>query len=492
MPALSLLFVAFMTTTDEIHRDPAAIGLRSERGRVLIAVMLATTLVAIDSTILATAVPAVVDELGGFSQFPWLFSIYLLAQAVSVPLYGKFADVVGRKPMMQLGIVVFLVSSVLCGSALSMPALIAFRALQGLGAGAVLPIGQTIVGDLYSVAERAKVQGYIASVWAIASVVGPTLGGVFSDYASWRWIFFVNVPIAVLAMLTLRRNFSERVERGSHAIDYAGAGLLAAGGSLLVLGLLAGGVEWAWSSAPSIAVLAAAGFLLAGFGLVERRAAEPILPLWVFRRRVLVGSNAATLCVGVLLIGLTSYVPLYAQVVLGTSALVAGFAVAALTLGWPLAATLSGRVYLRVGFRNTALLGAGFAVAGAAILVTVGPASHVLLLALACWVIGVGLGFISAPALVAAQASADWQTRGMVTGVNMFARSVGSAIGVAIFGAVVNSAVAAGAAGRPDLEHLPAGLLASAIHGVYVGTALVALAVIAAILVMPRGRIAAP
>jgi EmrB/QacA subfamily drug resistance transporter len=461
--------------------DGRGVGLRSDRGPVLLSVMMSTGLVAIDSTILATAVPSVVADLGGFAQFPWLFSIYLLAQAVSVPLYGKFADIVGRKPMMLTGVSIFLVSSVLCGSAWSMLSLIVFRALQGIGAGAVLPIGQTIVADIYSLVERARVIGYLASVWAISSVVGPTLGGVFSDYVSWRWIFFVNIPIALLAMTLLQRAFSERVERTSHAIDYSGAVLLAGGGALLILGLLAGGVNWAWNSPASIVVLTAAAVLLVAFGLVERRAAEPILPLWVFRRRVLVGSNAAVLCVGVLLTGLTSYVPLYAQKVLGTSALVGGFAVAALTLGWPLAATLSGRVYLRFGFRNTALLGTAFAISGALVLIPVNPGSSVFQLAAGCCVIGVGLGFISAPALVAAQASADWQTRGTVTGANLFARSVGSAIGIAVFGAVVNAGVAS------DPQHLPAGVLANAIHAVFVGTGIVAVAVILAIIVMPGG-----
>jgi EmrB/QacA subfamily drug resistance transporter len=459
------------------------VGLRSERGPVLLSVMLSTGLVAIDSTILATAVPSIVADLGGFSQFPWLFSIYLLAQSVSVPLYGKFADLVGRKPMMLVGIGIFLVASVLCGFAWSMLSLIVFRALQGLGAGAVLPIGQTIMADIYNLAERAKAIGYLASVWAVSSVVGPTLGGVFSDYLSWRWIFFVNIPIAILAAGMLRRSFTESVERTRHTIDYTGAALLAAGGSLLILGLLAGGIDWAWGSPTSIAVLTGAGLLLVAFGLVERRAAEPILPLWVFRRRVLVGSNGASLCVGVLLIGLTSYVPLYAQKVLGTNALIAGFAVAALTLGWPVAATLSGRVYLRFGFRNTSLLGGAFAIAGALILVTVGPSSSVLQLAIACWVIGVGLGFMSAPAMVAAQASADWQTRGVVTGANMFARSVGSAIGIAVFGAIVNASVS----GEGPADHLPAGVLAPAIHAVYLGTGIVALVAIAAVMLMPGG-----
>ncbi len=184
-------------TTSEISR--ASVGLRSERGPLLLAVMLSVALVAIDSTILATAVPAVVDDLGGFTQFPWLFSIYLLAQAVTVPVYAKLADLYGRKPVMLVGIGLFVLGSLLCGVAWGMGALIAFRAVQGLGAGAVQPMSMTIVGDSYSLEERAKVQGYVASVWAISSVVGPTLGGVFADYASWRWIFFINLPLGLLA-----------------------------------------------------------------------------------------------------------------------------------------------------------------------------------------------------------------------------------------------------------------------------------------------------
>ena len=177
----------------------AGVGFRSERGPVLIALMLSTALVAIDSTVIATAVPSVVAELGGFAQFPWLFSVYLLAQAVTVPVYGKLADLFGRKPVMLVGIGLFLVGSILCGFAWSMGALIAFRAVQGLGAGAVQPMAMTIVGDLYTLEERAKVQGYIASVWGVSSVVGPTLGGVFSEYVNWRWIFFVNIPLCLLA-----------------------------------------------------------------------------------------------------------------------------------------------------------------------------------------------------------------------------------------------------------------------------------------------------
>ncbi|WP_350279851.1 MDR family MFS transporter [Kribbella sp. HUAS MG21] len=472
-------------TSQRIARS-SDVGLRSERGPILLAVMLSVGLVAIDATILATAVPSVVADLGGFTQFPWLFSIYLLAQAVSVPIYGKLADQRGRKPIMLLGVGLFVLGSVLCGLAWSMPALIAFRLIQGLGAGAIQPIGMTIVGDIYTVAERAKVQGYIASVWGISSFVGPALGGVFSDFISWRWIFFVNIPLGVAAAWVLVRRFEEKVaDETGHRIDYAGAILLAVGGSLLLLGLLEGGVMWDWDSPASIAILAAAVVLLVAFVLVERRAAEPILPLWVLGHRVLNSANSAALLIGLLMIGLSTYVPLFAQSVLGTSALVAGFALAAMTLGWPIAASFAGRIYLRVGFRTTMLMGALIVVAGSVLLLTV--RGSVLHLAAACFVIGIGLGFSASPSVVAAQSSVDWQTRGVVTGANMFARSVGSAVGVAVFGAVANGVVAARLGDdHADLEKVPANVLSPAIHDVYYGAAAAALLLVLAVLFMPN------
>ncbi|MEU8226606.1 MDR family MFS transporter [Kribbella sp. NPDC048915] len=473
-------------TTEQLGRT--GVGLRSERGPILLSVMLSVGLVAIDATILATAVPSVVADLGGFTQFPWLFSIYLLAQAVSVPIYGKLADQRGRKPMMLLGVGLFVLGSVLCGLAWSMPALIAFRLIQGLGAGAIQPIGMTIVGDIYTVAERAKVQGYIASVWGISSFVGPTLGGVFSDFVSWRWIFFVNIPLGIAAAWVLVRKFEEKVaEKTSHQIDYAGSVLLAVGGSLLLLGLLEGGVMWEWDSPASIVILVAAVVLLTTFAFVERRAAEPVLPLWVLRQRVLNSANSAALLIGLLMIGLSTYVPLFAQSVLGTSALVAGFTLAAMTLGWPIAASLAGRIYLRVGFRTTMLMGASIVVVGAGLLLTVGTNSAVLHLAAACFVIGIGLGFSASPSVVAAQSSVDWQTRGVVTGANMFARSMGSAVGVAVFGAVANGVVAARLGDdHADLEKVPAGVLAPAIHDVYYGAAAAAVLLVLAVAFMPN------
>jgi len=368
-----------------------------------------------------------------------------------------------------------------------MPVLIVFRAVQGLGAGAVLPMGMTIVGDIYSVAERALVQGYLASVWGISSIVGPTLGGVFSDYLTWRWIFFINIPVGAAAAYMLIRRFGEQVERHRHRIDFAGAGLLAAGCSLLILGFLEGGILWPWLSAPSIGVLASAVALLVLFGFAERRAAEPVLPLWVLRERLLVGANTASLGVGVLLIGLTSYVPLYAQRVLGTSAVVAGFAVAAMSMGWPLASSVSGRFYMRIGFRNTGLMGGILLLAGAGLLLSVDPGSSVLRVMAGCFVTGGGLGFIASPTLVAAQSAVAWGNRGVVTGTNMFARSVGSALGVAVFGAVVNATMPGQTTGASQqTTKVPAAALDTAVHYVFLGAGLTAVLIIAAVALIPR------
>jgi EmrB/QacA subfamily drug resistance transporter len=465
----------------------ADVGLRSARGPILAAVMLGVGLVALESTILATAVPSIVDDLGGFAQFPWLFSIFLLAQAVSIPIFAKLSDQFGRKPIMLIGVGAFVLGSILCGLAWSMPSLIAFRALQGLGAGAVMPMSMTIIGDIYSVAERAKVQGYVASVWATSSVVGPTLGGLFVDFADWRWIFFVMVPLGAVAAWALIRRFHEQVERSRPTLDLAGAGLLAAGSSLLILGLLQGGVSWSWLSAPSVALLGAAGLLLVGFALVERRAAEPVLPGWLFRSRLLNATNLAALAIGVMLIGLVSYIPLYAQGVLGTSALAAGFAVATLTLGWPIAASMAGRIYLRVGFRATALIGAAVLAIGAVMLTLISPASAVWQLAATCFVVGLGLGLSASPTIIAAQSAVDWAERGVVTGTNVFARSMGSAVGIAVFGAVVNASLGDRIGAHPSTaEAIPPSALDLALHQVFVSAAVVAVLLLVAVALMPR------
>jgi EmrB/QacA subfamily drug resistance transporter len=467
----------------------STIGLRSERGPVLLSLMLATALVAIDSTIIATAVPSIVGSFGGFAQFPWLFSVYLLAQAVTVPIYGKLADLFGRKPVMLFGIGAFLAGSVVSGFAWNMTVLIVFRAVQGLGAGAIQPMSLTIVGDIYTVAERAKVQGYIASVWGLSSVIGPTLGGVFSEYVSWRWIFFVNVPICLLAAWMIDRRFHEDVSRRRPQIDYAGAALVTTGLTLVVLGLLEGGQAWAWLSAPSVGVLAVGAALLVAFVVVESRASDPVVPLWVFRRRLLVTTSLVSFGIGAVLIGLSSYVPTFVQDVLGTGPLIAGFALAALTLGWPLSGSQSGRLYLRIGVRSCALIGAVLVLGGSALLLLLGEGSSVIQVAGTCFVIGLGMGLVASPTLIAAQSTVAWRERGVVTGTNMFCRSMGSAIGVAIFGAVANGTLGAAASGghvRP--AELPR--LDTAVHHVFLAVVAVAALMAVIVVVMPQLRFA--
>lgn len=460
------------------------VGFRSERGPILIALMVTTGLVAIDSTILATAVPSIVGDIGGFTAFPWLFSIYLLAQAVSVPVYAKLSDTVGRKPIILIGVGLFLLGSILCGFAWSMPALIAFRAIQGLGAGAVQPMAVTIAGDIYTVAERAKTQGYLASVWAVSSVVGPTLGGVFSQFLSWRWIFFVNVPLCIVATVLLVRVFHEKIQRKKHTVDYLGAGLLTVSLSLIILAVLEGGQAWAWDSVQSIGAFTLGAVLLVGFVVAEKHAAEPVLPLWVFSRRLLLTTAFLSLGVGAVLIGLTSYVPTYLERSLGATPLVAGLTLAVLTIGWPIAASLSGRLYLRIGFRNTALIGMTFTVSGTLILALTSQTPNIAIVAASCFVVGLGMGLVATPSLIAAQASVRWNERGVVTGTNLFSRSIGSALGVAIFGAIANG-IFQSVGGS---EMVPSTVEAAS-GAVFVAVAVSAVATVLAGLAMPRSTI---
>lgn len=457
---------------------PPGVGLRSDRGPILASLMLSTALVALDATIIATAVLSITRSLGGFAQFPWLFSIYLLAQAITVPIYGKLADIVGRKPVILFGIATFAVGSLLCGLATSMTALIVFRAVQGIGAGAIQPMTMVIAGDLYTLAERAKVQGYLASVWAISAVAGPLLGGVFVDFVNWRWIFLVNLPLAAIAMRMLARNFHEKAERGDQRVDYPGAVLLTIGAGAVILGLLEGGQAWAWASPQSIGVFVVGALALAAFGLVETRTRYPILPLWVFTRRVVIASSLVAISVGAVMLGLSSYVPTFSQGVLGTSALVAGLTVGALSLGWPLAASQAGKVYLRIGFRGSALIGSTLATLGALSALLIDHDSQVWQVALSCFVIGAGLGLVSTPSLIAAQTSAQWSERGVVTSANSFSRSIGSAVGVAVFGAIVNAKI--GGVDQPAPQQL-----ADAVHLVFVGITVMAVLLVVAAAMLP-------
>ncbi len=430
-----------------------AIRARDPRTRILVALMLAMALVAMDTTIVATAIPQVVGDLGGFSLVGWVFSVYLLAQTVTIPVYGKFADLYGRKPVLVLGSVVFLVGSVLSAAAWNMLALIVFRALQGLGAGSIGATVNTVAGDLYDVRERGKVQGWLSSVWGISAVVAPALGGVFAEYASWRWIFLVNVPIGVLALTLIIRDLHEDVQRHQHRIDYAGAGLLLATGALLIFGLLQGGTSWPWLSAPSVLVFA--GAVVAGIAAVavERRAAEPIMPPWLWTRRVTAGSYAATTVAGLLVIGLSTFLPTWAQSVLGLGPVAAGFVLAVMSMSWPTASALSSRLYLRIGFRDTAVVGGLFTVAAGTVFVLTSADAGVWQPVLGSLLMGAGLGLITTSLIVGLQSTVGWSQRGVVTGGAMFSRFLGQSLGAAIFGAVTNAVLLHHIAAAPQRLH---------------------------------------
>jgi EmrB/QacA subfamily drug resistance transporter len=412
-------------------------------------------LAAMDTTIVATAVPSIVRDLGGFSLFTWAFSAYLLTQAVTVPIYGKLADLHGRKPVLIVGSAIFLFGSALCGLSWSMPALIAFRAIQGIGAGAVQPIVTTVAGDMYTLEERARVQGWLSSVWGISAIVGPVVGGFFTEYASWRWIFYVNVPLGAVALFMIGTYLHENVERRTHSVDYAGAVLLATGVGLLMVGLLEGGTGWTWLSASSLLTFGASAVVLLAFVRQERRAAEPIVPPWTFGRRLLITANLATAALGLLIIGLSTFLPTYAQDVLGANAIVAGFALAVMSIGWPVASTFSGRVYLAIGFRNAALIGALACLASAIFFSMLSQSASVWLVALGSLIMGVGLGFLSTSLIVGLQSVVDWDRRGTVTGANMFTRQLGQTMGAAIFGTVANAALTQWLERAPTSESRP-------------------------------------
>ncbi|MFC4498617.1 MULTISPECIES: MFS transporter [Streptomyces] len=472
-----------------------------KRGAVVAALMLSMGLAALDSTIVSTAVPQIVGDLGGFTVFSWLFSGYLLAVTVTLPVYGKLSDTFGRKPVLVAGAALFLLGSLLCALAWNMGALIAFRIVQGLGGGALQGTVQTLAADLYPLEERPKIQSKLSTVWAVSAVAGPGVGGVLAAYADWRWIFLVNLPIGAAALWLIVRHLHEtpRELTSRPRIDWAGALAVFACGGVLLTALVQGGVAWPWLSAPSLALFAA-GLALAGLVVViERRAAEPIIPGWVWRRRTIAAVNLALGALGLLMVAPTVFLPTYAQSVLGLAPVTAGFVLSVWTLSWPLSAALSQHVYRRIGFRDTALLGIG---AAALILLAFpflpypGEAWQPTLLMLA---LGAALGLFQLPLLVGVQSTVGWSERGTTTASVLFCRQTGQTIGASVFGAVANGVLAARLGGAGDLDSVTRALdagtapepvrhaVASAVHAVYLGAACAAaLAFLLLLLVAPR------
>lgn len=416
--------------------------------------MLAMFLTAIEISIVATAAPAIVSKLGGLAELTWVFSAFLLAQAATIPIYGRLADLYGRRRVFAAGTGLFLVGSLLCGLATTMTQLILFRVVQGMGAGAVQPVASTIIGDIFTLEERARMQGWLSSVWAIASLVGPLVGGFVVERVHWAWVFWVNLPIGPLAIAGVYLFLREPAVRTRHSVDYAGAALLAGGVSLLLFALLQGGTAWAWTSTESVGLLLGATAVLAAFVWQERRAAEPILPLGLFRNRVVSVVDMAFVLSGMMSPTVVTFISLYVQGVVGASATVAGLSLIPMSIGWPLASAYAGRVILAIGFRRTGLLGAVLAVVGAIVLVAGVSYStgfeSVAWIGVAILVLGAGLGFLTTTSIVALQSSVPWSTRGVATGSAMFSRLLGSTLGIAMLGSILNAALLSRVTALPE------------------------------------------
>jgi EmrB/QacA subfamily drug resistance transporter len=463
--------------------------------------MLAMFMAAVESTIVATAMPTIVAQLGGFRLFSWVFAVYLLTQAVSIPLYGKLADIYGRRPMLLFGAVLFLVGSTLCGLAQDMVQLIVYRALQGLGAGAIQPIVFTIVGDIYTPTERAKVQGYISSVWGFSAIVGPAVGAFLVEQLNWRFVFWVNLPIGVASVIMLLAFFRERIERRRHRIDYGGAALITLAITTLMLTL----IQANELSVPLLAaLLAVAAASFAAFVWQERRAREPMVPLRLFRNPIIAISNAGSLVAGALLLGITGFLPTYVQGVMGRTPTVAGFALAVMSLGWPIASGVGGRLMVATSYRFVALLGGTMLLAGSLVLVALEPARGPFWAGSGAFLIGLGMGFATTTFIVATQASVDWSQRGIATSSTVFMRLVGMSMGAALFGAVLNFGLQHHAVGAADAVNAlmdparraslaPAAVgpltaaIAAALHEVYIIAAVLAGVTLLLISRLPKG-----
>lgn len=413
--------------------------------------MLGMFLAALEATAVAAAVPTAVGELGGAGRYSWAFSAYLLASTVSVPLYGKLADLYGRRPLYQVSVALFLLGSALCGLAGSFPQLVLFRALQGLGAGGVTPVAATVIGDIYSLEERGRIQGLFSGTWALASLAGPLLGGVITHLLSWRWIFYLNIPFGIASAWMLARYLREEPPRRAQRLDVAGAVTLTLAVTLLLVGLTEGAALWGVGNPRTIGLVAAGVAGLALFLWVERRAPEPLLPLDLFRSRLIVVANAGNVLIGALLFSLTAYVPLFAQGVLGGTAVDAGSVLTPILVGWPIASTISGRLLLRTGYRPLALGGSVVALAGSGLLATVDAGTPRPLLWAAMLLIGLGMGFVAMPYFVGVQSAVPWSRRGVATSSTQFFRTLGGTLAVAVLGVLLQGRLeAAGAAERVD------------------------------------------
>ena len=407
----------------------------THRTLVLAAVMAANFMIAIEATIVSTAMPQIVGQLGGLPLYSWVFAAFLLTQTATTVVFGKLSDLVGRKKVMLVGIAAFLVGSILCGFAWSMPSLIVFRLVQGIGAGAVQPTAMTIVGDLYSAHERGKIQGWLASVWAVSAILGPLAGGLIIQYFSWAWIFWMNLPIGVFAAAGFWAFLQEKSIRGRGRIDHLSAGIF----TVAIAAIMADLTALSTSGRLEIGLITLVALVAAVlFVLQERRSPEPMISLELWGRRPIAAANAASLLAGMVMIGLTTFLPMFVQGVMQKSPLIGGFALSAMVLGWPIGATVGVRGFRRFGVRSVLRVGGVLIPLGSLVFLVLNGESSPIVAGLGSLVIGLGMGLSSSASIILIQEIVDWSERGSVTASYLFARSLGSTFGATVFGAVLN------------------------------------------------------
>lgn len=408
---------------------------------ITVGIMLSLFLASMESTVVSTAMPTIVSQLGGLESYSWIFSIYMLTSTTTVPLFGKLSDLYGRRPIYVAAMVLFLIGSLLCGLSTSMGQLIAARAIQGLGAGGLLPLAFIIIGDLFTLEQRARMQGLFSGVWGVSSIVGPLLGGFLVDQVSWHWVFYVNLVPGLIVMGLVWFAWVDQARDASKprpSLDYAGAGLLTVGVVALLLGLL----ELGTLMSAGLLVLAVA--LFAGLIWVERHAPDPVLPLHLFRDRVFAVACLHGLLAGCALFGSVAFVPLFVQSVLGTSATAAGVTLTPMLICWVIASIVGSRLLLNVGYRTLALIGMALLVVGAFLLSRVGVGVNQLLIASSLGLMGTGMG-LSIPAfLIAVQSTVPRPSLGTATSTVQFSRSMGGTFGVSIMGAALSIGLASG------------------------------------------------
>ena len=407
----------------------------ARRTLVLAACLMATFMAAVESTIVATAMPTIVADLGGFSLFSWVFAVYLLTQAVSIPVYGRLADIYGRKKVFYAGAGIFLVGSTLCGFSHSMVMLILFRALQGFGAGGVQPISATILGDIYSPTERAHVQGLVSSVFGVAAILGPSLGAFLVQQVSWQLVFWVNLPIGIAAIAMVAAFLQESVEHRQHRIDYLGSVTMMTAITALMVVLVQGG-SLPYMTSIFVGVV---GFVALVILIVhEKSTPEPMLPLELWRNRIILVGSLGGAVISAVMTGVAAFLPTYVQGAMGRSALAGGLVLGMMSVTWAAASFFGGRLMVRTTYRLTAVLGTLALIAGSAVLITLTPERGVIWASSGSLMIGVGMGLCNTTFIVSIQAAVPWHQRGAATSSCMFLRFVGQSLGAATFGAVLN------------------------------------------------------